>query len=176
MIPLVIMPYRSRNRGMSLRPVNRIKHVFDVQAALVAGTQSVDIPISTTDTPTLAATNSVETGSKVNAIYLKIEVVASTSAALPNCYLIVFKNPGSNLTRPAANAVGASDNKKYVIHQEMLMLQQQDGSNPRTLFNGVIVIPKLYRRNGPQDVWSIHLLAPGVNISYCLQCHYKEFR
>ncbi len=167
---------RFRSRNMALRPINRIKHVFDVQAGLVAGTTSVDIPIQATDTPTLGATNSVETGSKVHAIYLKVEVNATTSAALPNCYLIVFKNPGGNLTRPVPNVVGASDNKKYVIHQEMVMLQQQDGSNPRTLFNGVISIPRGYQRNGPNDLLSIHLLAPGVTINYCIQCHYKEFR
>ncbi len=161
---------------MGLRPINRIKHVFDVQAGLAAAAISVDIPIQTTDTPTLAASNSVETGSKIFAIYLKVEVVATSSAALPNCYMIIFKNPGGNLTRPAPNVVGISDNKKYVIHQEMVMLQQQDGSNPRTLFNGVVRIPKGYQRNGPNDLLSIHLLAPGVAINYCIQCHYKEFR
>ncbi len=106
------MPYFRRNRGMSLRPVNRVKHVFDVQAALALGTVSVDIPISTTDTPTLAAVNSVETGSKIHGIYLHVEVVATSSVSLPNVYMIVFKNPGGNLTRPAPNVVGASDNKK----------------------------------------------------------------
>ncbi len=56
------------------------------------------------------------------------------------------------------------------------MMQKQDDSNPRTLFNGVIVIPKPYQRNGPNDLLSIHILAPGVNIEYCMQAHYKEFR
>ncbi len=172
------MVFRNRFRRQSLRPVNRIKHVFDAQAASAPGAVTVDIPINTTDTPTLAATNSVETGSKIHGIYLKVEVTrtGTTSDVLSNVYLIIFKNPGGNLTRPAPNAVGASDNKKYVIHQEMIMLQGFNASNPRTLFNGVIVIPRGYQRNGPNDVLSIHLLSPGVNINYCIQCHYKEFR
>jgi len=170
------MPFRRRNYGMALRPINRIKHVVDKQAALTAGSVSVDNLIATTDTPTLAVNNSVETGSKVNGIYLKVEVNATTSAALPNVYMFVAKNPGANLTFPAPNAVGINDNKRYVFHQEMVMLQQQDGSNPRTMFNGVIAIPKGYRRNGPNDSIELRLLAPGVNLQYCFQCHYKEFR
>ncbi len=91
-------------------------------------------------------------------------------------YLIIGKNPGSNLTLPVPNVVGISDNKKYIFHQEMVMFQQQTNSNPRTVFVGVIGIPKHYRRNGPDDRIVVSLLAPGVNINYCIQCHYKEFR
>jgi len=161
---------------MSLRPINRIKHVVDIQSALVIGVQNVNTLSSTTDTPTLAATNSVETGSKVNGVYLKVEAVATSSAALPNMYIAIVKNPGNNLTFPNANVIGSNDNKRYVIHQEMVMLQKQTGSNPRTIFNGVIAIPRGYRRNGPQDQLQILLFSPGVTIEYCLQCHYKEFR
>ena len=62
--------------------------------------------------------------------------------------MLVFKNPGGNLTVPANNTVGSNDNKKYVIHQEMVMLEQSISGNPRTLFNGVIRIPRGYQRNG----------------------------
>ncbi len=168
------MPFRRRSQ--SLRPVNRIKHVIDSQNATTAGTAINVNLITSTDTPTIGATSSCETGSKVNGIYLKVEVLATSSAAISNIYLIVFKNPGGNLTVPTANAVGANDNKRYVIHQEMVMVQKQDGSNPRTLFNGVIVIPRGYRRNGPNDILSATVLSPGVNIDACFQCHYKEFR
>ncbi len=163
-------------RRNSLQPVNRIKHVVDSQGGAVAGT-TVDVDlINTTDTPTLAARNAVETGSKVNGIYLKVEINATSSAALSNAYMIVAKNPGDNLTIPEPNSVGNSDNKKYVIHQEMVMLQQVTNSNPRTLFNGVIAIPRGYRRNGPNDKITMRLLSPGVNLNFCIQCHYKEFR
>ncbi len=118
----------------------------------------------------------VITGSTVNAIYLRIEVNATSSAALANMYMIVAKNPGTNVNLPPPNAVGIDDNKRFVIHQEMIMFQQVTNSNPRTLFNGVIVIPKIYRRNAPDDNLVVILLAPGVNTNICLQCHYKEFR
>ncbi len=165
-----------RNRGMSLRPVNRIKHVVDLQLGLVLNVQQTFALVDTKDAPVLANTSEVETGSKVNGIYLNIEGYATTAGALANIYIMVMKDPGGNLTFPNPNQVGTSDNKKYVIHQEMKMLEQSVNGNPRTIFNGVIVIPKLYRRNGPNDQILISIFAPGVNCNVCFQCHYKEFR
>ncbi len=169
------MPRFNRSRN-SLRPIHRIKHVVDQQSALAAGTQLDASLITSLDAPTLALSNTVETGCTVNAIYLKVEVIATSSAALPNIYMQIFKNPGGNLTIPAPNTVGTNDNKKYVIHQEMVMFQKQTGSNPRTLFNGVIMIPKGYRRFAINDTLVISTLAPGVSTEVCFQCHYKEFR
>lgn len=172
---VLVMPFRKRFQG-SLHPVNRVKHVFDEQGGLTAGTQLSTSIIKTVDAPVRANTNEVETASKVNGIYLRVEVNATTSAALANVYMSVQKIPGAAIATVAPNAVGANNDKKWVIHQEMVMLQQQDGSNPRTLFNGVIVIPRGYRRNGPDDIMNVVILAPGVAINYCIQCHYKEFR
>ncbi len=165
-----------RRRGASLRPINRIKHVIDIQSATVAGTQVENFVVQTVDNPVLGTANNVQTGATVNAIYLKLEAYATSTAALANFYMIVYKNPGGNLTAPAPNTVGVNDNKKYVIHQEMVMLEKNTTGNPRTVFNGVIMIPKGYRRMGPNDLLSIVVLSPGVTTDFCFQCHYKEFR
>ncbi len=165
-----------RRRGNFLRPVNRIKHVVDSQGAIAAAGGANVTLILASDTPDLATPAEVQTGSTVNGIYLKVEAYATTSAALANMYMIVFKNPGGNISNPVPNAVGVSDDKRYVIHQEMVMFQKQDGSNPRTLFNGVIVIPRGYKRFGPNDSLLLRMTVPGVAVEFCLQCHYKEFR
>ncbi len=172
------MVFRSRfNRSSnSIRPVDRTKHVVDIQNATAAGTQVNEVIVTSKDNPVQAGAKEVAIGSKINGIFLTIEVYATSSAALSNVYMAMMKNPGSNLANPAANAIGIDDNKRYVIHQEMIMLQRVTNSNPRTLFKGVIVIPRGYRRNGPNDQWRILILAPGVNIDYCIQAHYKEFR
>ncbi len=161
---------------MRLRPINRIKHVVDQQAGASLGTAIDFIIIETSDTPDIANTNEVETGSTVNGIFMVVEVYATTAAALANCYLMVFKNPGNNLTFPNPNVVGGDDNKKYVIHQEMVMMEQSVNGNPRTLFKGVINIPRGYRRNGPSDRLTVRLFSPGVDFFACFQAHYKEFR
>ncbi len=170
------MVFRRRSRN-NLRPVNRIKHVVDKQFSTALGVVEVTNLAAATDTPTLGANASVETGATVNAIYLKVEVVnTGVTGVLANAYMIVAKNPGGNLTLPVPNAVGVNDNKRYVIHQEMVMLQMVDNSNPRTLFNGVIVIPRGYRRFAPNDTLVLNIFSPGIEINACLQCHYKEFR
>ncbi len=165
-----------RRFGSGLRPINRIKHVVDLQQGITAGTTVTNFLIRADDNPALANTGDVQTGSTVNGIYLKVEANATTSGALSNFYMIVFKNPGDNISTPPPNQVGINDNKRYVIHQEMIMFQQQDNSNPRTVFNGVIAIPKGYRRFGPNDKLEIAYLSPGVTTNVCHQCHYKEFR
>ncbi len=164
------------NRGMALRPVHRIKHVFDKQGSLSAGAQVDEVPILTVDAPVLANPTEVETGSKVNGIYMKVECYATTASALANVYMAVWKSPGGNIASISPNAVGVDDDKRYVIHQEMVMLQQVALGNPRTLFNGVIVIPRGYKRFGPNDRLVVGLKSPGVTINYCMQAHYKEFR
>ncbi len=162
-----------------MRPIQRIKHVIDKQDAAALGVQNTTVLVDTVDAPVLASTAQCITGSTVNAIYLKVEVSTTSGTALANCYLAIMKNPGTNLTAPLANTIGSSDNKKYIIHQEMIMLQKFDAdvaANPRILFNGVVRIPKLYRRNGPDDNLLLLVLSPGANIDLCIQCHYKEFR
>ncbi len=164
---------------MALRPINRIKHVVDNSSTLTAGTILATVLADATDTPTIAATSSVETGSKVNGIYLRVEVASNEAqdvGAIPNVYMTIAKNPGNNITLPAPNIVGGSDNKRFVIHQEMSMIENNLGGNPRTLFNGVVVIPKGMRRFGPDDQLTLSILSPAINIAVCTQCHYKEFR
>ncbi len=151
--------------------------MVDIQFAVAAAANQDILVIAATDTPVIANTSEVQTGSTINGFFCSIEVVNTGSAGvLANCYVIFYKNPGGNTTLPAANLVGASDNKRFVIHQEMVMLQMQDNSNPRTLFKGVIAIPKGYRRFAPNDTLIARVTSPGVEITGCAQFHYKEFR
>ncbi len=166
-------PFR---RGQSLRPINRIKHVVDVQYGEAQGAFTKTQLIKTVESPVLANVTEVEIGCTINGIYLKVEANATSSAALSNFYLIIYKNPGGNLADINPNAVGIDDNKRFVIHQEMIMFQQVTNSNPRTIFNGVIVIPRGYRRFGPNDLLTMRTTSPGTSTNVCLQCHYKEFR
>jgi len=171
------MVFRGRSRNSNaIRPVNRIKHVIDSQLGVSLGVASIVPLIAAIDNPVQSAPTGCAIGSKINGIYLKVECYARTDGALANAYMMVVKNPGGNLAFPNPNIVGPDDNKRYVIHQEMVMLQRVINGNPRTLFNGVIVIPRGYRRNGPGDSMSVIIFSPGVDLDACVQCHYKEFR
>ncbi len=171
---------RFRSRGMALRPINRIKHVVDGSATSAGGANLIQVVADATDTPTIAATASVETGSKINGIYFRLECASNEAidvGAIPNVYMAFWKNSGNNLVLPAPNAVGSNDNKRFILHQEMTMIENKgQGSNARTLFNGVIVIPKGMRRMGPDDRIGFSILSPALDIALCWQAHYKEFR
>ncbi len=152
---------------------------MDASATLAKNTKLNQSLVLAVDAPTLGNITQVETGSKVNGIYLKVEVASNETeviGAIPNVYMMVFKNPGGNNTFPDANTVGTSDLKRYVIHQEMIMIENSKGGNPRVLFNGVIVIPKGMRRFAPNDELRVQVFSPVIDIAVCFQCHYKEFR
>ncbi len=168
---------RFRRQRMALRPISRIKHVVDFNGTLTANTNLETVLALAHDNPVTTSPNLVKLGSTINGIFLNVETASNETdaGAIPNVYLMVVKNPGGNLTFPNPNVVGSDDNKKYVIHQEMLMLNNVAGGNPRTLFKGVIAIPKGYRRMGVNDKISVFVFATALNIAVCVQCIYKEF-
>ena len=170
------------NRSMALRPIVTIKHVIDSNGAIVAATKSVTDLVETKDTPS-SFTNEVETGARVRAVYLRVEVIGKDSAGgVDNVYMYVIKNPGNRLVLPNADQIGASDVKKYVIHQEMMMLDFKGTTSgfPRTLFKGVILVPRGYQRCGTEDRLSVviqHRQGEATQLTeFCLQAIYKEIR
>ncbi len=167
-------------RFSSMKPINRVKHVRDLQTAVPVNTQIVQVLAQGVDNPTQANQVECAIGSKINGFFITTEVVASesTTTATPNFYWMLYKNPGNGLTMPNANNVGVNVNKKHVIHQEMVMIHGQDTSSPRNVFKGVIAVPRGMRRMGPTDTWNIQLFIPstGIAVNSCTQVHYKEFR
>ncbi len=159
-----------------IRPVQSLKHVIDSQGALIADTKQNVALVAADDNPAQANVTEVQTASTVNSIYLKVECYATATTSLANCYMYVIKDPGGNLANVDGNKVGASDIKKFVIHQEMVMLEKNTTGLPRTLFAGVIRIPRGYRRMGTNDELNLVLYSPGVSVDFCVQCIYKEYR
>ncbi len=164
------------SRFTRLRPVHSIKHIIDLQGGLTVGTVTSNTLILAKDAPVLAGEIEVETASTISAIFLNIQVAASSTAALANVYMAVSKNPGGNLADIDPQTVGDDDNKKFVIHQEMIMTEKNTTAIPRTLFKGVIRIPRGYKRFGINDKLVVTLKSPGVTMDFCIQCIYKEFR
>ncbi len=163
-----------RQSALRLRPVHSIKHIVDTQGGLVAGTKQDIVLVVANDDPTSTG-NQVETGATVSSIFLNVQVASTGSAALANVYMYVMKNPGNNMAEVDGNVVGASDIKKFVIHQEMTMSEKNATGIPRTLFKGVIRIPRGYKRFGVDDRLILSLFAPGVNFDFCAQTIYKSF-
>ncbi len=173
------MPFR-RTRQNFLRPIHTVKHIVDIQGAEGLNTKETQDLAIGTDAPVLANANEVEVGSKVFGIFLNIQVVATTEAALPNIYLIVYKIPGANISAgaiPNANVTGISDFKRQIFHTEMAMMTNSANTQvPITLFKGVLRIPKVFQTMRINDIIQLQLFAPGVNFEFCIEAIYKEFR
>ncbi len=179
------MPRNYSRQANRLRPVNSIKHVVDAETTVIGATVSTIPLIDTDDLPTLANVSEVLTGSTVGSIYLKVEVQSAATGfqGVPRIYFAVQKSPGNNIAATNPSSVGDSDVKKYVIHQEMTMVGEITSTTQppsRTMFQGVIMIPRGYRRNGPDDRLQLnfaHNSGEGTGTTrVCVQCIYKEYR
>ncbi len=163
-------------RFARMRPVQSLKHIVDKQGGLLVNTAIQEGLVTAKDAPVLAGAPEVQTGATVGSIFLNVQVSATSTAALANVYMAVWKDPGGNIALIDPQTVGTSDDKRFVIHQEMIMTEKNTTAIPRTLFKGVIKIPRGYKRFGYNDILQLSLKSPGVTMDYCVQCIYKEFR
>ncbi len=178
------MSARGNRQRFRLRPVKSYKHIIETNGLVTLALPSVTDVINTVDNPVLTTTNGCQTGSTVYAIYLRVEVKggAVEASGVTNIYMAVFHNVAGSLAAPALDTLGSSDRKNQVIHQEMLMLTPAtaEGGFPRTLFNGVISIPRGMRRNAVQDKLQVILQQrsgeTNQTTAFCIECIYKEFR
>ncbi len=169
------------SRAIALRPVNSIKHVIDTATSAVTSVISTVPIIEAVDAPTKNGTTQVHRGSSVKALYLRIEVLATAGfTTVPRIYMTVQKNPGGNLAEVPPNAVGPNDDKKFVLHQEMIMVAgTTDVQIPRTMFQGVVRIPPRYNKFSERDELNVNFQhdageTTGIT-NVCVQCIYKEF-
>ncbi len=172
------MPLRT---GLRLRPVNSKKHIVDVATSAVLAVLSAIPIIESNDAPVLGSPTQVLSGSTVNAIFLRVEALATNVfAGVPRIYMSVYKDPGGNAGNPNPNGSGIDDKKRFILHQEMTMLGGNETSAfPRTVFQGVVRIPPRLKRMGYGDRVRI-LLQNGAGettgiTNVCIQCIYKEF-
>ncbi len=163
-------------RFSRLHPVKSVKHIVDKQGGLLVNTVVAEEPIVSVEAPVLATTKQVETACTVSSVFLNVQVAATSTAALANVYMAVYKNPGGSISNIDPASVGTSDNKRFVIHQEMIMTEKNTTAIPRTLFKGVIRIPRGYKRFAVNDKLMMTLKSPGVTMDYCFQMIFKEFR
>ncbi len=177
------MSFRRNRRALAIRPVSSLKHVVDTSGAVTAGVPSITDLIAQHDSPDTIQPARVHTGSHVKAIYLRVEVHGVVGyAGVSRIYFFVYKDASSEIIAPLVDAVGVSTRRKFVIHQEMMMITTQSAGNdafPRTMFKGVILIPQRYQRFGDADRLRLVIgNASGESsgqADWCQQCIYKEF-
>ncbi len=96
--------------------------------------------------------------------------------------MAVAKNPGNEHVIANPSSIGDSDLRRYVMHQEMTMVTAftaNASTFPRTMFVGVIKIPRGFKRFGINDRLLVSFALDDGEltaiVNCCVQCIYKEF-
>jgi len=135
--------------------ITSIKNVHDFAVA-ISGSAVGITPAKAVTSPSPTVDSDVSHGCIIKALWLSLSVCGLAGSGVQNnmqAYLI--KNPGANLTVPAPNSVGTSNEKKFVIKMwHSMIMRNQDGNNPYH-WEGWIKIPKRYHRMGTDDVWTL---------------------
>ncbi len=176
---MVVARYMSR-RALALRPVNSVKKVVDVEAALVASTVST-VPIANSLSAvawTDAADVNIPQYSNMYGVYLSIYCTldGAPDASVPIIDWYISKNPGNNLTMPEPGATGGNDNRRWILHEGKGLLAFDTIGQPRLLFEGVVKIPKKMQRFSLDDTLDVRILSENHNGFFCLKSIYKFFR
>ncbi len=148
--------------------VTSIKNQFQ-NAFGITGTVQGQIFAKAVTTPSPTVASDVAHGCIIKAVWVSLDVCGlSGTGVLNNFNAYMIKNPGNNLTLPAAQSVGTSNEKKFIFKEwSAMIMRNQDGNNPYH-WEGWIKIPRRYQRMGTDDT-----LAVGVNCTATLTGHFK---
>ncbi len=176
-------------RGMALRPINSVKNIREGSSILAAGinTQVSDLILGV-ESSTLAGSNSVERGSKVNGFYFSFFAISeggeiANEVPLVDWY-IIKDNAGALSTLgfvadglPTPGATGVHENKRMIIHTEKGLTGGGEISlaGVPMIFKGVIGIPRGMRTIRQGD--KLKLIArANFATKICFQAIYKWYK
>ncbi len=171
---------RRMRRGSSLRGViNSNKNIVPNITAGTDGTTASVIVAITVDSALNTVATQVERGCVIKAIWMELwmrpaeeDIVGLTTVV--DAYFI--KNPGTNLTLPAAGTVGTSNEKKFVLKNwKGLIAAQTFGAQPYT-WKGWIKIPKHMQRMGADDLFQFVFEYNGTAGVTCTNFVYKWYK
>ncbi len=170
----------------AIRPVISTKNVVDLSGVVPAVTNTIFTQlIEAEDNASLADTDSVERGSRVNGIFLSVFAISEGGELANEVPLIdwyVIKNPGGNFTTfsatgfPTPGITGSHDNKRFIIHEEKGL----SGGGELSLagipmvFKGVLAIPRGYRKFNANDRLEIAVRS-NFAIKLCVKAIYKWY-
>ncbi len=172
------MPRRFSRRGNYPRAVvTSIKNVMNFGGGLSATPTLTDLAKAVTSPSPTVATD-VSHGCIIKAIYLTWDMCGiGGTGVLNNGTAFLIKNPGANLTPPAPESQGTSNEKKFIIKSwRAMIMRNQDGNVPYH-WEGWIKIPKRYQRMGTDDKWTFSIeCTTALTGHFQLMAIYKWYR
>ncbi len=161
---------RGRNRFSGKQSY---KNVVDTNGSLAANTTSVNIVAQAVSFDVLDVTlNEVPVGARLSAIYYTLYVFSDATSVQDSLVNVFWaKDPASALALPNPGATGASDAKRFIIHEEKGLAGNRTNGMPM-IVKGVVRIPYKLGRFGINDSFVCHIRAP-VNGLFCLKHIYR---
>ncbi len=170
------MPYRRRAFSRGPRPiVNSEKHVVDF-----IDTTATTIKTTVLAKAVTAPSNTVDTdchrGGHIKAIWVSLDFCGLAATGVnQDTVVYLMKDPGDNLTPPGTQAVGTSNEKKFVFKMWSAMTMRNQDGNPPYHWEGWVKIPKRYQRMGTDDVFSMTYGCSTSNGHIFANVIYKEY-
>ncbi len=159
-----------------IRPlVNSYKNVVDTSGALGAASVSTTTLAAAVEMGANAQEGaSVPIGAKISAVFYSLYVftdaIESTS---PLVDVYWAKWPSSAVTEPVPGAVGASDVKRFVFHEEKGLAGNRTSGTPMVI-KGVLKVPKPYARFGRGEQFEMRIRSAVAGF-FCAKHIYKVF-
>ncbi len=143
----------------------------------ISSTQDVTELIIAKDAPVTANRNEVQRGCIIKAVYFIIDVCGLGGTGVLNIAdFFIMKNPGSNLTEPAAATIGSSNEKKFVFKTWRAMIMRNQDGNVPFHWEGWLKIPKRYQRFGTDDTLTFSIVCTSaVTGHFSLLALYKWY-
>ncbi len=161
-----------------MNPIQSVKHVVDSSGALT-NTASVTTLLKTVPvTSTTFDPIEVQTGEKVNGLFLSFYAIGSTGAPLagPIDWYIAKSHTGQFPVSifPDPGATGLSTVRNQIFHEEKGLSGSGDGTP--MVFKGVIAIPRGMRRMRQDDNIFIKAIVTGSDVvNFCIKAIYKSY-
>ncbi len=166
---------RGRRRSKLGNIVDSIKNSVDFIDAITASTNFVKNCVVTKDAPVTTVQAEVKRGSVIKAIWLEFWYYGLSPSNTNDIFDTYFaKNPGNNLTLPNPGTVGTSNEKKFVIKEWRDIVGNKSLGGVPYSWKGWIKIPKIYQRNGTDDLWSFVFRSPTTG-NLCSKFIYKWY-
>ncbi len=161
--------------------INSNKH-YVTRSNVVIASSGIrnDVIANAVVAPANSATNEVEEGSIVKAVYIELWIVGSGAVGTIGQYnLAIEKKPANAPVMTFTNSVnlGSYLNKKNILFAAQANITSVlDGGLPIPVFRQWILIPKGKQRMGLGDDIVVNTSATGQEIQLCGLFTYKEFR
>ncbi len=162
-----------------LAPIISVKHyVSKINASLASGAiLNVDAVVSVV-APATSATNQVQEGSVVKAVYCEIWAKSKAAAGASTQYNVAVEKVPANA--PDMTFAQMANLMAYLNKKNILLAQQANLGDTNTqavpVLRGWIKIPKGKQRFGFGDKFTVNLTATGASVDFCGLFVFKEYR